>query len=132
MIPPGDTRGTTAVEFAIAISVVLVLIFAMFDMGWLFVTQHALNYGVEKATRYAVVNSSASAATIKSQFVSAVTPALGATQAGNATVSVTFSPSEKVGNTVTVSASLAWTPMAPFDHMTAVTVNSSQTLTIQH
>jgi Flp pilus assembly protein TadG len=132
MKPLRDTRGTTAIEFTIAILTVLVLVFATFDLGWLFATQHAMNFGVEKAARYAVVNSAASTATIKSQFVTAVTSAIGATQAGNATVSVTFSPSEAVGSTVTVSASLAWTPLAPFDDVAGVTLNSSQTLTIQH
>jgi Flp pilus assembly protein TadG len=132
MKPLAGTRGSTAVEFAIAIFVVLVLMFGMFDMGWLFATQHAMDFGVAKATRYAVVNSSASVATIKSQFVTAVTPVLGATQASNAVVSVNFAPSEKVGGTVTVSASLAWTPLTAFDGLTAVTVKSSQTLTIQH
>jgi Flp pilus assembly protein TadG len=128
-----DRRGATALEFAVSILVVLTLAFATFDLAWLFATQHAMNYGVEKAVRYAVVNSaSATTATIKSQFVTAVTPVLGATKAAAATVQVSFSPSEKVGGTVTVTASVAWTPMTPFDSLVAVTVNSSQTLTIQH
>jgi Flp pilus assembly protein TadG len=132
MKPHAGSRGTTTIEFAVALLAVLILMFGMFDLGRLFATQHAMNFGVEKAARYAVVNSTASTATIKSQFVTAVTPVLGATQASNAIVSVSFSPSEKVGGTVTVSASLAWTPLTPFDGLTAVTVNSSHTLTIQH
>jgi Flp pilus assembly protein TadG len=132
MKPHAGSRGTTTIEFAVALLAVLILMFGMFDLGRLFATQHAMNFAVAKAARYAVVNSTASTATIKSQFVSAVTPVVGATQAGKATVSVTFSPSEKVGGTVTVSASLAWTPVTPLDQLAALTVNSSQTLTIQH
>jgi Flp pilus assembly protein TadG len=132
MKPRQGTRGATAAEFAVALSVELSLMFGVFDIGLLFAAQHALNYGVEKAARYAVVNSSASVATIKSQLVTAITPAIGATQAGNASLSVTFSPSEKVGGTVTVSATLAWSPVSPIDALTAVTLSSSQTLTIQH
>jgi Flp pilus assembly protein TadG len=132
MTPLLGTRGAVAAEFAVAITVVLVLMFAMFDLGLLFAAQHALNYGVAAAARYAVVNSTASVSTIKSKFVTAITPAVGATQAANASVSVTFSPSEKVGGTVTVSATLAWTPVAAIDKLTAVTLSSSHTLTIQH
>jgi Flp pilus assembly protein TadG len=132
MRPRLGTRGAAAVEFAVAISVVLVLMFAMFDLGLLFAAQHALNYGVAVAARYAVVNSTASVATIKSQFVTAITPAVGATKASSASVMVTFSPSEKVGGTVTVSATLAWSPVAAIDNLTAATLSSSHTLTIQH
>jgi Flp pilus assembly protein TadG len=129
---PG-AAGTTAAEFAIATGVVLVLVFATFDIGRLFAAQHALDFGVEKAVRYAVVNSTtATSATIKSKLVTAITPAIGATQAAAAIVSVTFSPSEKIGGTVTVTASLAWTASAAGDFMPAVTLNSAQTLTILH
>jgi Flp pilus assembly protein TadG len=126
------TQGTTTMEFAIALSAVLALLLAILDLGILFADQHALNYGVEKAVRYAVVNSSASTATIKSQLVTAITPIVGATQAAAATVQVTFTPSEAVGATVTVTASLPWSPTAKIDSLTAITLSSSQTLTIQH
>jgi Flp pilus assembly protein TadG len=133
MKPRLGTRGTTAVEFAIAISAVLVLVFAIIDVGRLYADQHALDYGIEKAVRYAVVNStSATAATIKSQLVSAITPVVGATRAAGASVSVTFSPSEKVGATVTVSATLSWTGGTAIDYLLAITLSSSQTLTIQN
>ena len=46
-----STAGATAAEFAIAISVVLALAFGIIDLGRLFMTQHALNYGVTAAAR---------------------------------------------------------------------------------
>jgi hypothetical protein len=56
---------------------------------------------------------------------------VGATRAAGASVSVSFAPSEKVGATVTVGVSLAWTAVASLD-LVSVTLTSSQTLTIQH
>ncbi len=133
MKPRSGIAGTTAIEFAIAISVVLALVFGVIDLGLLFLAQHALNYGVAAAARYAVVNSTvATTTTVQSKFTTAITPALGTTQAGKAVVQVSFSPSEKVGGTVTVSATLAWTPAAALSHLIALTLSSSQTLTIVH
>ncbi len=127
-----DRRGGVAIEFVVAMAVVLTAVFAIFDLGLLLSAQHALDFGVVKASRYAVVNSTASTATIKSQFVTAVTPVLGSSRANAAAVSVSFAPSEKVGGTVTVSATLAWSPTTAIDRLVAVTLSSSQTLTIQH
>ncbi len=129
-----DRRGTTAAEFAIAISVVLLLTFAVIDLGRLYFYQHALDYGVEKASRYAVVNSaSATATTVKSQFVAALTPAVGAGNASAASVSVSFSPTTaQVGGTVTVSATLAWSAVSALDFLPGLTLSSSHTLIILH
>jgi Flp pilus assembly protein TadG len=133
MKPASAIAGTTAVEFAIAIGVVLALVFAVIDLGRLFLAQHALNYGVVAAARYAVVNGTvATTTTIQNKFTAAITPALGATQAAAASVHVSFSPSEKVGATVTVSATLAWTPATAVGDFVALTLSSSQTLTIVH
>ncbi len=133
MRPRGGTEASTAAEFGVAISVVLALMFGVIDLGRLFLAQHAMNYGVAAAARYAVVNGTvATTTTIQNKFTTAITPALGATQAGTANVQVSFSPSEKVGGTVTVSATLAWTPASALSHLIAVTLSSSQTLTIVH
>jgi Flp pilus assembly protein TadG len=132
MIRRIDARGSTAAEFAVSMSVFLVLVLAVIDIGRLYADQHALDYSVEKAVRYAVVNSTASTTTITSQFTNAITPAVGASRAAGATVSVTFSPSEAVGSTVTVSATLAWSALSAIDDLVALTLTSSQTLTIVH
>jgi Flp pilus assembly protein TadG len=125
--------GGVATEFAISVGVVLILMGAVIDVGRLFATQHALDYGVERASRYAAVNSaSATTATIKSQLVAAITPAVGASRAAAAVVSVTFAPSYKVGGTVTVSVTLGWSAAAVIDALPAIDLNSSQTLTVQH
>lgn len=126
-------RGTTAVEFAVASSVLLMLIFTAIDLGLLYLAQQALNDGVAQAIRYAVVNSTSNtSASITSQFDTAVTPALGATRAGQTHVTVTFAPSNTIGGSVTVQASLAWQPFIDFDFMPSVTLTSTDTLIIQH
>jgi Flp pilus assembly protein TadG len=132
MKPRAGSAGTTAVEFAVVISVLLALVFGTIDLGRLFVAQHALNYGVTAAARYAVVNSTATTTAIKNQFTNAITPALGATQAATTSPQVSFSPAEQVGGTVTVSATLAWTPTSSLGQLFALTLSSSQTLTIVH
>ncbi len=133
MIGARDRRGTTAVEFAVCISLVLILVFLVLDIGLVYLTQQTLNFGVEAASRYAVVNSaSANTTSVTSQFVSAVTSALGATRAGQCKVAVSFSPASQPGGSVTVRATLAWHPLTSFDFMPSVTLSSSQTLVIQH
>lgn len=126
-------RGTTAVEFAVSISLVLTLAFTVIDIGLLYLAQQTLNYGVEAASRYAVVNSDiANTTNVTSRFVTAATAGLGATRAGQSVVSVSFAPSSTPGGSVTVKATLAWRPLTSFDFMPAATLSSSQTLVIQH
>ncbi|HVC61984.1 MAG TPA: TadE/TadG family type IV pilus assembly protein [Acetobacteraceae bacterium] len=126
-------RGTTAVEFAVASAVLLMLTFTAMDLGMLYLAQQALNNGVAQAMRYAAVNSgSSSDASITSRFDTAVTPVLGAAQAGQCRVTVSFSPSNAPGGSVTVQASLVWHPLTSFDFMPSVTLTSAHSLVIQH
>jgi Flp pilus assembly protein TadG len=78
-----DRRGTTAIEFAVSITLVLMLVFSMIDIGLLYLAQQTLNYGVSAASRWAVVNStSANATNVASQFVAAATPGMGVVGVG--------------------------------------------------
>ncbi|HUB14311.1 MAG TPA: TadE/TadG family type IV pilus assembly protein [Acetobacteraceae bacterium] len=126
-------RGVAAVEFAVASAVLLMLIFTVLDVGLAYLAQQALNNGVAQAVRYAAVNSATSTGTtITSHFVSAVTPALGATQAGQCHVTVSYAPTNTPGGSVTVQATLVWYPLISFAYMPTVTFASSQSLVIQH
>jgi Flp pilus assembly protein TadG len=128
-----DRRGTTAIEFAVSITLVLMLVFSMIDIGLLYLAQQTLNYGVSAASRWAVVNStSANATNVASQFVAAATPGLGAARAAPTNRVVSFAPSSTPGGSVTVQATLAWSPLTNFDFLAAATLSSSQTLVIQH
>ncbi|HTW71078.1 MAG TPA: TadE/TadG family type IV pilus assembly protein [Acetobacteraceae bacterium] len=126
-------RGTAAIEFALASTVLLMLIFTAMDVGLLYLAQQALNNGVAQAVRYAAVNSASSSnAAITGHFVSAVTPALGATEAGLCQVTVSYAPANSPGGSVTVQATLIWYPLISFAYMPTVTLTSSQSLVIQH
>ena len=126
-------RGTAAIEFAVASTVLLMLIFTALDVGLLYLAQQALSNGVAQAVRYAAVNSaSSSSSTVTSQFVSAVTPALGATETGLCHVTVSYAPANAPGGSVTVQATLVWYPLISFAYMPSVTLSSSQSLVIQH
>jgi Flp pilus assembly protein TadG len=48
--------GTTAIEFALIAMSFLTLVFGVFESGRLILTQNALQYSLENATRYALVN----------------------------------------------------------------------------
>jgi Flp pilus assembly protein TadG len=128
-----DRRGVTGIDFAVAISAVLVLVFAIIDLAGLFAAQHALDYGVVQAARYAVVNStSATTSSITTVLRNALTPAIGAGNAATAGVTVAYPSGNAVGGTVQISASYAWSPSTSFDFLPRFTLTSSQTLTIQH
>jgi Flp pilus assembly protein TadG len=141
--PATDRRGATALEFALVAPMVLTLLIGLLDLGRLFGDQYALDQGVAVAARYAVVNStSASAATIQSQFTTAVKPLLGgavftlttpplSTKCGDC-FGVAFAPSYQPGATVTVAARYWWTPSSPITLLPAQSLTSSTTLTVQN
>jgi len=133
MRPPRDNRAVTTVEFSVVLTFVLMLVFTVLGLGMLYLGQQAMNYGVERAARYAVVKSAtATASTVASAFRAAVAPALGSARAAACQVTDTFSPSNAPGGVVTVSATLAWTSPLRLTLLPAVTLSSSHTLTIQH
>ena len=141
-----DARGTTSLEFAAAGSVIVMLMLAIFDVGLLFIAQRGLDYGIERAARWASVNSSGlSVASVLSQFQSAAAAALpnssgcvgyasGASiPAGTAcAVTVGFPGGTTPGNVVTIQASYKWSPVSPITGFTAATLHSSVALTIQN
>lgn len=50
-----DETGTTAIEFGLISIAFLTLVFGVFETGRLVLTQNALQYSLENATRYALV-----------------------------------------------------------------------------
>lgn len=51
-----NPRGTTAIEFAMILPVMLLFTFGFIEFGLALFTQGILNYSAEQATRYAMVN----------------------------------------------------------------------------
>lgn len=126
-----DTRATTAVEFAFMAGLLMTLVLTTLDVGRYLADQHAIDYGVAAAARYAAVNSgSATTDSITAAFNTAVSGMLGATP--GAGVSVSFAPDYKVGGTVTVAATYKWTGISPLALIGARTMSSSATLTVVH
>lgn len=50
-----NTAGATAVEFALAAPILIVMMFAMIEFGRAWWTRNSLQYAVERAVRYAVI-----------------------------------------------------------------------------
>ncbi|HNS53479.1 MAG TPA: pilus assembly protein [Syntrophales bacterium] len=49
------SRGSTIVEFAIALLVFIILVVGIIEFGWLFFIQHTLQYATREGTRLALV-----------------------------------------------------------------------------
>lgn len=58
-------RGVTAVEFALVAPIFLLFVLGIIDLGRLFYVKNLMQYAVEQTTRYAMVNPSASPATLE-------------------------------------------------------------------
>lgn len=50
-----ETRGASAVEFALVLPIFALLMFAIIDFGWYFYTEHTLQFAVREGTRLALV-----------------------------------------------------------------------------
>jgi Flp pilus assembly protein TadG len=50
-----STAGATAVEFALVVAILFVLMFAIIEFGRAWWTENSLQYAIERAARYAVV-----------------------------------------------------------------------------
>lgn len=129
----GCRRGVAGIETAMVLTTFFALLFGMFDLSRMVGWQHVLDRSVLTAVRYAAVNSSsATTSSITAAFTTAATPLLGAATAGQAKVTVTFTPSYATGNAVTVSARLAWAPATGLTQFIALTLTSSATMTVLH
>jgi Flp pilus assembly protein TadG len=101
-----DRRGATALEFALVFPVFLLFIFGLFAGYSLISCRRAMDYGIEKALRYATVHGGGGTAGVSSAYAAAaavIWPDVGA----NSSVSVTPS-TFKAGDTVSVSVTYNW------------------------
>lgn len=141
-----DRRGAAAVEFACCATVFMLMLFGIIDAGRLYLAQHALDFGVARAVRAAVVNGSHAATptaicsvAIKT-FQKSVAPAL-----GTLSPTVTLTPADSTtgevctlsstltadtGSAVAVAASYQWTPVTPL-MPASITLSASSSGTVQ-
>jgi len=136
----GDCRGIAAVEFAMTSSISLMLLLGTIEIGRMMSAQHALNLGVDRAVRYAVVHGSNSSSPVtpgsptpvSNTFTATATPLLGSA-VSTCHVTVTYaSNSNAPGSQVTVSVTYAWKPIAPITHLPSMTLSASSVGTIQN
>lgn len=126
---PRDRRGASAVEFGLVASLVFGFLFGVIDVGRYLGDQHALDYAAATAARYAAVNSTtATTSTIKSKFTTAAEGLLGT--CGSCSITVSFSPSYKVGGTVTVSVTYPWKAVSALTFLGSKTISSAASMTV--
>ncbi|MCH7929956.1 MAG: pilus assembly protein [Proteobacteria bacterium] len=88
--------GSVAIEFAVLLPVFLALIYGLFEFARIAWTQTTLEYAVEEAARFAMVNPTASA----TQITAVANDSATGLDAGEITITVTF---EKLGEREFVS-----------------------------
>lgn len=104
--------GQSAVELALTLPLVLLLIFGMLEMGWLASTRQVMDTMTREATRAGIVAASTSAAT--TAINAAVTKIKPAYMTGTVTVTVTFSkPSDFKSGDITVNAAYDLPTLTP-------------------
>jgi Flp pilus assembly protein TadG len=132
-----------AVEFAIAGVTIMVLLLAIFDIAILFLDQRGLDYSVQRAARWAAVNSAtASTATVLAQFQNEANAFFNASScaayasagavpaASTCSVVVAFSNGANVGSVVSLQAKYAWGPTNSITGFVAMNLTSSTTVVI--
>lgn len=121
-----ERRATTALEVAICLPVLLLLIFAFIEFGRLLVMQHSMEWTTIRTLRYAAVHSSASgAADDVPSLVTLWTATMPPVVAGTCTVTPSFSPANTVGGTITIATSCPWTPLTTMLGLNPITVAST-------
>lgn len=107
-----NESGQSAVELALTLPLLLLLIFGMLEMGWLASTRQVMDTMTREATRAGIVASSTSAATTAvNNVVNNIKPSY---MTGTVTVSVTFSkPSDFKSGDITVKATYDLPTLTP-------------------
>jgi Flp pilus assembly protein TadG len=111
--------GASAVEFALVVPLLILLVFGIIDFGGLFAQQLALNNGVRQGARAAVVAGSPSTQTC-AQIVSGAQSASGP--------AIAFDTSRIAIKTTIISSTTGATTRTPCDNSASFQVTSSSTV----
>ncbi|MGQ9457375.1 MAG: TadE/TadG family type IV pilus assembly protein [Anaerolineae bacterium] len=130
----GRTRGQSAVEFALAFPVVVLLILGLVDLGRLMWAYQSLAHAVREGTRYAIVHGSASPQPADEVAIRNVVVQAAATlNPDQITVLVSWDPDNAPGSRVTVEAHYTFHPATTlFAQGLALDISSRSTMTIGH
>lgn len=121
-----DIRGATALEFALTFPVALLFILGTVAAYGLISARRAMDVGLEKALRYAVVHSGSSQGTVNGIFSSAASPIWGDVAGVTPTYNLA---SWAVGDTLTITVTYNWAPIAANNPAYQSTIFNSATLT---
>ena len=102
-------RGATALEFAVGMPIFILLVYGLFEVGRIFWAQSTLQYAVEEAARFTMVNSTASAADVQARVEGSAT----GLDAGNLTIDVAFEDEAGERAFVTVTGTFNYVPVVP-------------------
>jgi Flp pilus assembly protein TadG len=123
LCPSSDIRGVAAVEFALILLPLLLMVLGIIDGGRMLWTQNSLQYAVEQAARCAVVNTTTCGTTAQIQSYAA---SMVYGMSLSSSVFSSASPGPDCGATKTreVSASYSYTPLFPFPNNVTLTATS--------
>ncbi len=113
-----NRRGATAVEFALIAPIFLIMAFGVFEMGRAMWIKSSLQFAVEEAARYAMVNTSATTTTISTYAQTRYT------NAGLSSTGVTFAATQDTTggiNYVSITGTTTFAvqvPIVPFPSIT--------------
>jgi Flp pilus assembly protein TadG len=125
------SKGQAAVEFAMSVSGLLLLILAITNFAMAVYAYNFVCYGARDATRYAAVRGSASPTPVSSSDVTAfVDSEATGLDPSRLTVSTTWSPNNQPSSTVAVQVNYNFQFMVPFVQLAAVNLSSTSQLVI--
>ena len=125
-------RGAGAVEFALTIPVLLLIVAGIAELGRVIYTGDALANAVRETARAAIVRGSASDNPISASELQSLLRARAATLSpGNVAVTVTYEPNNNPGSVVTIRAQypIAFV-MPPFSSFGPITLSRTASLVI--
>lgn len=126
-----DRNGAAAVEFAFVTPAFLLVIFGIIEFGSFGSSQQALTEAVHEGARYAVVHGSKSSSpATASSLESLVQNSSSALTPNSVSVTVTFSPNNSPGSTVTIIATYPWSSAVPLLNLPSTTLTAKAVATI--
>jgi Flp pilus assembly protein TadG len=126
-----NRAGVAALEFALTVSMFLMLVFGIVEIGRYLAAQQSLTSAVHVGGRYAVAHDSLSSSpATQSSIQTVIQNAAGGLVANSITATATFSPNNAAGSTVTISATYPWVPLVPLLNLPSATITVTSTMTI--
>ena len=102
-------RGVVAIEFALGFPIFLALVYGLFEFGRIFWTQNTLEYAIQQAARFAMVNTSAS----DSQIQTVVTNSAVGLNPADISIDVDFEDAAGERAFINITGTYAYAPFVP-------------------